>query len=137
VRPVAVVVAELHDYQGEELIQLAAQAAHEVNRAYCLSLGDHSQRSWLEAEQWQRDSAIEGARACYADPARSPGASHVGWLETKQREGWVWGPVKDAAAKVHPCMVPFAELPEHQKAKDTLFVTTVRGVFSAYEVKDQ
>ena len=29
---------------------LIAQVAHEVNRAYCLGIGDTSQKSWEEAE---------------------------------------------------------------------------------------
>jgi hypothetical protein len=39
-----------------------ARVCHEVNRAYCTSLGDESQLPWDSAPQWQKDSAINGVR---------------------------------------------------------------------------
>jgi len=47
------------------------------------------------------------------------------WLEDKKKDGWVYGEVKDAEAKTHPCIVPFEELPEFQKKKDALFCAIV------------
>jgi hypothetical protein len=46
-------------------------------------------------------------------------------LEDKKKDGWVYGEVKDAEAKTHPCIVPFEELPEFQKKKDALFCAIV------------
>ena len=37
----------------DEIKQLAAKTAHEVNRAYCQGLGDYSQLHWEEAPDWQ------------------------------------------------------------------------------------
>ena len=65
-----------------------------------------------------------------------PRESHAGWLAEKVATGWVYGPVKDPAAKTHPCMVPFDRLPFSQQAKDVLFQTTVWGVFTHYESED-
>jgi hypothetical protein len=48
-------------------------------------------------------------------------ASHNNWLQMKIADGWVYGEVKDAENKIHPCIVPFDELPEFQKKKDALF----------------
>jgi hypothetical protein len=39
---------------------LIAMVAHEVNKAYCQSIGDNSQPTWREAPEWQTDSAING-----------------------------------------------------------------------------
>lgn len=50
---------------------------------------------------------------------------HDAWSETKFKEGWVYGEVKDAEAKTHPCLVPYDELPVEQRAKDTLFANVV------------
>jgi hypothetical protein len=38
----------------------------------------------------------------------------------------VYGEVKDAVAKTHPCMVPYDDLPEFQRKKDALFLAIVR-----------
>lgn len=117
----------------DELILLAAQAAHEVNRVYCLALGDSSQVAWDDAPTWQQDSALAGARFHHDNPAAGPSASHESWLAQKVADGWVYGETKDVDAKTHPCMVPFDRLPFSQQAKDVLFQTTVWGVFTHYE----
>ena len=39
-----------------------AKLCHEVNRAYCESLGDMSQPRWEDAPDWQRQSAINGVK---------------------------------------------------------------------------
>jgi hypothetical protein len=116
-------------------IEACARAAHEVNRAYCQALGDNSQVPWDEAPEWQRTSAINGARAVFANPNRQPGESHAGWMAEKEAAGWTWGKVKDPDAKEHPCMVPFEELPAEQQAKDHLFIATVRQVALALGIR--
>lgn len=104
-----------------------ARVAHEVNRAYCQALGDHSQPAWDDAPQWQRDSALLGVRLHTENPDASPAASHASWMAQKAADGWVYGPEKRPDVKQHPCMVPFDQLPREQQAKDHIF----RGVAHA------
>lgn len=33
-------------------------------------------------------------------------------------EGWTFGPQRDDPAKKHPCLVPYADLPESEKDYD-------------------
>lgn len=113
-------------------ISAIAEMCHEVNRAYCASQGDHSQVPWADAPAWQVASALAGVRGALADPDRKPGASHESWLAHKEKDGWVWGEIKDPEANppTHPSMVPFEELSPAEKAKDFLFlavVNTCRG----------
>lgn len=114
-----------------------AQVAHEVNRAYCASLGDTSQPAWADAPDWQRASALAGVDMHLANPDATPEASHLGWYEQKLADGWVYGEVKDPEKKEHPCMVAYEDLPAAQKAKDYLFrgvvhvLTAVAAVESA------
>ena len=104
------------------------RVCHEVNRAYCLALGDMSQRPWADAPQWQRDSAIKGVEFHLANPDASPAASHDAWLAVKIADGWKYGPVKDAAKKEHPCFCTFSELPPSQQAKDFIFRAIVHAL---------
>jgi len=46
-----------------------AIVCYEANRAYCKSLGDHSQPHWSDAPKWQQDSAIKGVEFCLANPS--------------------------------------------------------------------
>ena len=114
-------------------IEAVARICHELNRAYCDELGDHSQSAWDAAPQWQRDSAILGVKFHLANPNAGPAASHESWLAEKKRDGWKYGPVKNPEAKEHPCYVPFAELPAEQQAKDVLFTGVVRALHSMIE----
>ncbi|MEI7635615.1 MAG: NAD-binding protein [bacterium] len=43
---------------------------------------------------------------------------HIRWMEGKRRAGWKWGKTKDPAQRTHPCMVPWAALPESETKKD-------------------
>lgn len=110
------------------ILGLAAKTAHELNRAYCLSLGDDTQPAWEDAPDWQRESAQIGVEMHLANPDATPEQSHESWLKQKVADGWVYGEVKDAEAKTHPCCVPYAELPAEQKAKDYIFRAAVHAV---------
>lgn len=114
-------------------LEAIARTAHEVNRSYCLSLGDTSQPSWEDAPDWQKDSAIKGVTFLRMSPNAGVVAIHHNWVMEKVLDGWVQGPVKDAHAKQHPCLVPFESLPKEQQAKDYLFVGTVRALLPLLE----
>lgn len=111
------------------MVERCAEAAHEVNRAYCAALGDTSQLPWDEAPDWQRDSARNGARSVLAGGSEhSPEKAHKEWLAQKLAEGWTYGIVKDPVAKTHPCCLPYEELHVSQRAKDYIFIEVVRQV---------
>lgn len=111
----------------KSLAHSIARVAHEVNAAYCQSLGDFTQTNWEDAPQWQKDSAVAGVELHLASPNLGVSASHDAWMRQKLDDGWTYGPVKDATKKEHPCIVPYADLPPEQKAKDFIF----RGVVHA------
>jgi hypothetical protein len=106
-------------------IEEIAQYCHEFNRVICEKNGDFSQKSWTEAEYWQKRSAINGVRYRLNNPASSPVDQHNEWSKEKVLDGWVYGEEKDAEKKTHPCLVPYAQLPSHQKLKDSIFCATV------------
>jgi hypothetical protein len=110
------------------VLESAARTGHEVNRAYCESIGDHSQVPWDEAPEWQKASAREGALNIAEGRVGKASDSHASWLEHKLADGWKYGPVKDPEKKEHPCMVPYEELPPEQQVKDALYFAAVTGV---------
>jgi hypothetical protein len=113
---------------ARDLVESIARICHEVNQAYCQALGDFSQPDWEQAPQWQKDSAFKGVELHLADPEAGPAASHASWYAQKEQEGWKYGAYKDPENKLHPCMVPFAELPREQQAKDFIFRAVVRAI---------
>jgi hypothetical protein len=123
----------------EDALQIA-RAAHETNRAFCESIGDYSQPRWSAAPNWQRVSALNGVlfhlSNLRAGVEPSPEASHNSWLAEKSRDGWKYGPIKDAEKKEHPCFVPYEDLPVDQRLKDYLFAGVVQAFFRC-ESKEQ
>lgn len=108
-------------------IEAIARVCHEVNRAYCQALGDHSQPAWHDAPEWQRSSARIGVDL-HLSGNFGPEASHISWMNQKIEEGWVYGPEKNPEKKEHHCMVPFNQLPREQQAKDYIFRAVVHAL---------
>lgn len=105
-----------------------AKVCHDVNKAYCESLGDDSQPEWKDAPQWQKDSAMLGVTLHTDNPNAGPDDSHNSWLKQKEQEGWKYGPIKNPELKEHPCCVPYNELPKEQQAKDYIFRSIIHSL---------
>lgn len=114
-------------YTYEEMEKIA-KVAHEVNRAYCLSIGDKSQPEWGSAPKWQKESAVNGVKFHIMNPEATPANSHENWLTEKVAAGWKYGPDKDPLKKEHPCMKPYDDLPQEQRTKDYLFIAVVHAL---------
>lgn len=127
------------DLFSDPILVACATAAHEINKVYCIALGDTSQVHWNAAPYWQRESCLKGAKLVIdkhkKGEAQSMSASHESWLEEKKRTGWTYGPVKDATAKKHPCMVSYEELSPEQRNKDALFLSSVVAMYKALTEK--
>jgi hypothetical protein len=104
-----------------------ARVCHEVNRAYCESMGDFTHLSWDDAPEWQRASARMGVDL-HTMGNFGPEASHASWMRQKVDDGWVYGAYKDVESKRHPCIMPFADLPREQQAKDFIFRAVVHAL---------
>lgn len=110
-------------------VEYCAEICHEANRVYCRSLGDFSQVPWAEAPEWQRESVRNGVRFHVEHPSAGPSASHDNWMREKITAGWSYGLAKDEKQKLHPCCVPFEELPLEQQLKDHIFTAIVHAYF--------
>lgn len=117
----------------EKVIEIAAKAAHEVNRIYCLGIDDLSQLSWDDSPDWQKESVRYGVHNIIKHSDITPEHLHEEWLKFKAADGWKYGPVKDIINKEHPCFLPYKELPVQHQVKDTLFISIVKAVLEAYK----
>lgn len=105
-----------------------ARIAHEANKGLCEATGDFSQKSWEDAADWQRESAVNGVQFTLDNPDADAGAQHTAWMQEKLDAGWVYGPVKDATLKTHPSLLPFNQLSYTEQAKDALFRAIVSSL---------
>ena len=44
--------------------------------------------------------------------------THDVWAKGRVRQGWSYGPERDDTKKETPCLVPYSELPDSEKAYD-------------------
>lgn len=108
-----------------------ARVVHEANRALQIEQADPTipvSPAWDDTDAETQRSAVEGVQAILDDPSMTPEQSHENWTIFKVTNGWTLGPVKDEAAKQHPLLIPYADLPESQRVKDSLFGAIVRAL---------
>jgi len=111
-------------------LELVSKLVHEINRSYCLALGDKSHFAWEETPESIKASCRAGVLHHSMNPETTPDESHALWLHHKVQEGWVYGSVKDIDKKTHPCLVPYTALPVEQCAKDYIFSSAVKQAIS-------
>jgi ryanodine receptor 2 len=44
--------------------------------------------------------------------------AHDVWARERLSQGWTYGPQRNDGLKHHPCLVPYADLPESEKVHD-------------------
>jgi hypothetical protein len=111
---------------------LVARVVHEANRVLQEQTGEEVSPPYDAAPQWQKDSAYLGIQEAVA--GKNPEELHESWCEVKVQDGWVFGPVKDADKKTHPCLVPYSQLSESQRIKDHMFSAIVKAFVDAPQV---
>lgn len=62
---------------------------------------------------------------------------HEVWAKSRMDQGWTYGPTRDDARKMHPCLIPYEELPEEEKDYDrnTALGTLKFVIKQGFEVK--
>jgi hypothetical protein len=60
--------------------------------------------------------ALPGAIEALAE--RLAENAHDIWARQRLADGWTYGPMRDDPDKKHPCLVPYADLPESEKTYD-------------------
>jgi len=68
----------------------------------------------------QFNSLVNGVQFRLDNPDATPEQNHENWMKAKTAQGWKLGPVKDVEKKEHPDIIPYDELPDVEKMKDTL-----------------
>ena len=61
-------------------------------------------------------------RQCGPHRSKSPEELHGSWMQAYYAMGWVYGEKYDRENKIHPDLVPYAELGQLERDKDAVFV---------------
>ena len=143
--------AAAHDVYCEDLEGRGYQLgpARDEARKISPSLRPYTELPEEDKEQNRasvRDIPAKLAKAGYVmTPAKSEEASsgfpgdlldqlaedeHERWVNAKAAAGWTYGTPTDQAARRHEAMVPWADLPDSQKAKDRALVAGIPAILS-------
>ena len=78
---------------------------------------------WLEREDAFRTQFLEVIeRQSGPHRSKSPEELHGSWMQSYITMGWVYGEEYDRAKKIHPDLVPYADLGQLESDKDAVFI---------------
>ena len=78
---------------------------------------------WLEREvEFKTQFRDVIARQCGPNRSGSPEELHGSWMQAYLSMGWIYGEHYDREAKIHPDLVPYAQLGQLERDKDAVFV---------------
>ena len=78
---------------------------------------------WDEREESFRTQFLDVIeRQCGPQRSTSPEELHGSWMQAYYSMGWVYGDTYDREAKIHPDLVPYADLGQLERDKDAVFV---------------
>ena len=78
---------------------------------------------WNEREQAFKDQFLKVIdRQCGDQRSKSPEELHGSWMQAYFVMGWVYGEKYDRENKIHPDLVPYADLNQLERDKDAVFV---------------
>jgi hypothetical protein len=58
---------------------------------------------------------VQGGELELATMEAVASAIHATWRAQRERQGWIWGPERDDAKRIHPRLVPYDALTEREK----------------------
>lgn len=78
---------------------------------------------WAEREAAFKTQFLEViARQCGPNRSLSPEELHGNWMQAYFAMGWTYGAPYDREAKIHPDLVPYAQLGQLEQDKDGVFI---------------
>ena len=78
---------------------------------------------FADREQDFRDQFLDIIeRQCGKHKSQSPEELHGSWMGTYFANGWIYGEIYDADARIHPDLVPFDQLNKLEQDKDSVFI---------------
>lgn len=78
---------------------------------------------WDEREAPFKEQLVKVIeRQCGEQRSRSPEELHGSWMQSYFAMGWVYGEKYDREKKIHPDLVPYADLGQLERDKDSVFI---------------
>jgi ryanodine receptor 2 len=109
----ALIDLQLYRLQGEN----STQTTNAENRAHCAADSPPRKNAMYEPKPIDT-TAVELPDEILDLAEKLAENTHDLWSQMRFENGWSYGPHRDDANKKHPCLVPYADLPEEEKQYD-------------------
>lgn len=107
------------------MLEQIAKTAHAIHRAFCVENGIPTQPQWDDVGNEHRDVVFKTIRHILNGDISSVDDSHKKFVESKTKQGWVFGEEYDLKNKINPRLVEFENLTLEQRTKERLFFECV------------
>ena len=78
---------------------------------------------WVDREPAFRDQFLKVIeRQCGPQRSSSPEELHGSWMQAYLAMGWVYGGKYDREKRIHPDLLPYADLGQLERDKDAVFI---------------
>lgn len=109
------------------MIEQIAKTAHSVHLAYCKTKGLKTQKKWSEVDIKHKEVVYNSVKNILTGVINSVQESHNNFIALKFSQGWFYGEKYSIEKKTNPRLVPFKELTEEDRIKETLFFECVKS----------
>jgi len=109
----------------EDLTERQAQFIYEAARLAAIAAkAPVVPLPWNEREDAFRKQFLEVIkRQCGEQRSKSPEELHGSWMQAYYAMGWVYGEKYDKEKRIHPDLVPYEQLGQLERDKDSVFVS--------------
>jgi hypothetical protein len=104
---------------------VVAQVCHAALRELRLRTGELPAPPWEDMDETDRDYVVSSVAE--ARRGITPAAHHDNWVAARTADGWAPGP-KNPAARTHPDLMPFAQLPQDRRVAARMFLLIVTAM---------
>jgi hypothetical protein len=96
--------------------QSLARICYDAIRAYGITIGERYAQ-WEHARAWDRESFADAVAYLLKVPDADLADLHGYWMAARMQRGWQYGPERDVERRLHPALLPWADVPERERLK--------------------
>ncbi len=116
---------ECYFLSEDDILELILTVVHNANAVLKKINGEkHEELADMEPA---RRAGIKAAIKYALENDTTPEESHNKWLVAQEALGYKYGVEIDRVNLLHPCMVPYEQLPAAQKLKDDMFMSIINS----------
>lgn len=108
--------SDLNERRARFVYEAARLAAVAANAPIVPAIWDEREKEFRS----QFTQVIQ--RQCGPERSQSPEELHGGWMQAYFEMGWTYSETYDREARTHPDLVPYAQLGQLERDKDSVFV---------------